>query len=49
MTPLNDENLPLRCDDCGTEVDVTWNHTADGTVCYCPFCGAELYEEDDDA
>ena len=36
------------CDECGAEFEIRINEEFDEDPVYCPFCGSELPEEDED-
>lgn len=36
----------ILCDDCGAEYTITYN--SDEKIEYCPMCGADIYEEEDE-
>lgn len=36
------------CSDCGEEFTVTSSYDAEPVISFCPFCGAEMEEEDED-
>ena len=37
----------ITCDDCGTNFEVKWQDEQE-ELCYCPFCGADLFWEEDE-
>jgi peptide subunit release factor 1 (eRF1) len=37
----------ITCDDCGTDFHIEHESESD-EILYCPFCGADLYFEDDE-
>lgn len=36
------------CDECGAEFEIRVNEEFDEDPVYCPFCGSELPEEEDE-
>lgn len=44
MGPTQQE---IVCDDCGADFEVKFNEDS-GEICYCPFCGADLFWDEDD-
>ena len=43
-----DIKIECVCDECGAEFEIRINEEFDEDPVYCPFCGSELPEEDED-
>ena len=37
----------ISCDDCSSEFEIKFDEEADDLL-YCPFCGADLFWDDED-
>jgi rRNA maturation endonuclease Nob1 len=43
-----DIKIECVCDECGAEFEIRINEEFDEDPVYCPFCGSELPEEEDE-
>jgi len=43
-----DMKIECVCDECGAEFEIRVNEEFDEDPVYCPFCGSELPEEEDE-
>ena len=46
--PDKDIKIECVCDECGAEFDIRIEEDFEEDPIYCPFCGSELPEEEDD-